>query len=211
MLEPLNEQIEQTQQRVNQLYPALNRQRRPAGSSFGPELTLGGARNLGNRPVFSVSAPGGRYWRAVVFDAFDGRTFSLSDRNDINFDADQPLPVPDWQLRTPLTQTVTMASAAGGYVFGVQNIFISDIPLESPVLPAAGVNALAAGPEGVEGAVELSMTRARRALDVGDSYTIVSRQSAITQRALREVGTGLSRRLAGAVYPNAGGFPADGD
>ncbi len=189
MLQPLNEQIEQTQQRVNELYPALNRQRRPAGSSFGPELTLGGARNLGNRPVFQVSSPGGRYWRAAIYDAFDGRTFDISDRTEVNFDADQPLPIPDWQLRVPLTQTVTMASAAGGTLFGVQDILISNIPLESPVLPAPGASALAAGPDGVEGAVELALTKARRPLDVGDSYTIVSRQSAPTQRALRSAGT----------------------
>ena len=189
VLEPLNEQIEQTQQRVNELYPALNRQRRAAGSSFGPELTLGGARNLGNRPVFQVNAPGGRYWRAAIYDAFDGRTFGISDRNEVDFDADQPLPIPDWQLRVPLTQTVTMASAAGGTLFGVQDIFISDIPLESPVLPAPGTNALGEGPDGVEGAVELALTKARRPLDVGDSYTIVSRQSAPTQRALRSAGT----------------------
>ncbi|MEZ4718812.1 MAG: hypothetical protein R2851_22360 [Caldilineaceae bacterium] len=55
-----------------------------------------------------METPQGRYWRAVVYDTFNGYTWENTTEEQVEFDADEPFPVANWQLRTPLTQTITL-------------------------------------------------------------------------------------------------------
>src|SRR3954447_4040527 len=73
VLDPVNQRWEDITQHMNQLYQGLKRQSVPASSNFGSDLTLSGARNVGDNMIFQVSAARGRYWRAVVYDTFTGR------------------------------------------------------------------------------------------------------------------------------------------
>ena len=190
VLEPVNTVWQNTTESLNELYSGLNRQTRPAGSIFGNTLSLGGARNVGNKPVFQVSTRQGRYWRAVVYDTFDGRKWLNTAQEEIRFEANDPVPIPDWQLREPVTHTISLFSPTGGVLFSPPDIIQASIPFEATydVVPNRALLYSESAAETVgDQAIEFAMARARQPLDVGDSYTVVSRQTAATQRSLRSV------------------------
>lgn len=194
IVRPVSEVVEKMNDNLNRLYPELNRQTRATAAAFGGPLTLGGERNVGNNIVFTVSATRGRYWRAIVFDTYNGRQWLNTAENTETFDDGVTLPIADWQLREPITQTVTLQARTGDVVFGAPDIVLTDLPLEAtyqtvaeaPLLPAAAATA-SEGAETVP--VELTFARSRRTLDVNSSYSIVSYQTTVTQRALREAST----------------------
>ncbi|MEZ4615028.1 MAG: hypothetical protein R2867_05870 [Caldilineaceae bacterium] len=68
-------------------------------------------------------------------DTFDGRQWQNTTAAEENFDAEVPLPVADWQLREPVTQTVTILAPTGDVVFGAPDIYLTDLPLEARYNP----------------------------------------------------------------------------
>lgn len=192
ILSPVNRWWEATSDSVSELYSGIERRTRPVAAGFGPKLTLGGERNFGNNLIFQVDADTGRYWRAVTYDTYTGTEWFNTSEDVLEFDADTTVPVGTWELRQPLTQTITLQSPTGGVIFGAPDIFKASVPL------VANYNTVASAPFSIadaasdleEGqAVELTMTRTNRELEPGDSYTIVSWQTEITQNALKEAGT----------------------
>lgn len=184
---PLQDSLETLKTRY---YPSLDSRTTPVGSAFGSSLPLGGARNIGNELIMQVDAPTGRYWRAVTFDEFDGRTWNNTSSNELTFGAERTVPVGSWDLRQPLTQTVTLYSLTGNVIFGAPDIYRASVPIAAtfnsvPALPLFSAEFVA--DSGVdEDVIELTYIRSTRPLEVGDSYTVVSRQTAITQRLLRD-------------------------
>jgi transglutaminase-like putative cysteine protease len=183
VLDPINQQWEETSQRMNRLYQGLNRQTRPVASSFGRTLSLGGARNVGDSMVFQVNAPRARYWRAVVYDTYTGRQWLSTNEEEQNFDENENIAVASWQLREPLTQTVTLLAPSGGMIFAAPDIVSVSVPIVAglrtqPVETASG-----------DPTYEVTTARSRRGLEANDSYTVVSAQTMITERALREAST----------------------
>jgi hypothetical protein len=180
VLDPINQQWEETSQRMNRLYQGLNRQTRPAASSFGDSLSLGGARNVGDSTVFHVSAVRGRYWRAVVYDTYTGRQWVNSGEDEANFDANQPVTVSGWALREPLTQTITFLAESSGMLFAAPDILSVNLPIEAGLreLPVTGADGAPA--------FEATRARSRRGLEANESYVVVSAQTMITERALQE-------------------------
>lgn len=195
---PIQDSLETLKTRY---YPSLDSRTTPVGSAFGSTLPLGGARNIGNELIMQVDAATGRYWRAVTFDTFDGRTWSNTSTNELALGAERTVPIGNWDLRQPLTQTVTLYSLTGNVVFGAPDIYRASVPIEATynsvsVLPLFAADPsldLAAGSD----VVELTYIRSSRPLEVGDSYTVVSRQTAITQRLLRAAPTEYPANIAG--------------
>ncbi len=190
VMAPLNERWQETTERWNRLYQGLNRQTRPTTAAFGRTLSLGGERNVGNSIVFQVNTAQGRYWRAVVYDTYTGRQWLNTSDEELNFDAQEAVPVAGWALRRPMTQTITLMSPTGNILFGAPDIVRASVPFEALVQPLP-VPSLA-GPAGTDGepaggAVEIALARARTPLEAGDSYTVVSYYTEVTQRALRSV------------------------
>lgn len=183
VLDPINQQWEETSQRMNRLYQGLNRQTRPAASSFGPSLSLGGARNVGDSLIFHVSAVRARYWRAVVYDTYTGRQWLTTNELESNFDANQMITAADWQLRQPLTQTITLLAPSSGMIFAAPDIISVNLPI------AAGVRVLPQDEPSETPPVEVTSARSRQGLEANDSYVVVSAQTMITERALEEAGT----------------------
>ncbi len=192
-LSPLNERWNETTQTIREWYPNVISRTQPAGSAFGRKLSLGGARNVGNSPVFQVaSSERGRYWRAVAFDTFDGRQWSNSDETELQFATDDTVPVGNWELRKPFTQTITLLAPTGNVIFGAPDIYKVDVPITAVYheVPANPVFATNENAEELAGsAIEVTWAKSNRLLDVGDSYTVVSRFTDITQRALRSAST----------------------
>lgn len=196
VMAPINEAWQDTNETLNNMYSDLNRRTTPAGSAFGRKLSLGGARNVSNRNVFQVQTSQGRYWRAVTFDMFDGREWHNTSEETEQFAETSVIPVANWALREPLTQTVTLYSSTGGVIFGAPDIYWSDVPITARYETIDGANPLfATGTDAAEGAdaensvVEMVMAHANRTLEPGDSYTVLSRQTVATQRALESAST----------------------
>ncbi|MEM7538285.1 MAG: transglutaminaseTgpA domain-containing protein [Chloroflexota bacterium] len=202
-LAPINEQWQETTERWSQLYEGINRQTVPVGSSFGRSLTLGGARNVTDTPVMQVDAAVGRYWRAVVYDMYDGRGWMNTTDVTREYEAQTPIPVGGWGQRRPITQTITLLNTTGGVIFGTPDIRRSSVPLSGLIRPSTseaifyppgsanvdvGEAVADTGGELVQ-AYELTWSRSTVPLEIGDSYTVVSHYADITQRALQEAST----------------------
>src|SRR5690606_31150773 len=180
VMEPLNAQWEQTTERMNRLYQGLNRQTRPTSATFGRSLSLGGARNVGDTPLFQVFTARGRYWRAVVYDTYTGRQWLYTGETQAEYEANESVPIGDWQLREPITQTITLLAPTGSMIFAAPDIIRADVPI------AASIRPLPVSTTEGESAYEVVMARTSRQLEVGESYQVVSAQTAVTERALRE-------------------------
>ncbi|MEZ4659467.1 MAG: transglutaminaseTgpA domain-containing protein [Caldilineaceae bacterium] len=197
LVEPISVRWMDAQQRLNTLYSGLNRQLRPSGSAFGDSLRLGGARNVGNRPVFQVVANQGRYWRAVAFDTFDGRRWLNTGENSLQVEANTVVGVADWQARDTLTQTITLLSPTGNVIFGAPDIYRTSVPLNATVntYPMQSILVGDSGPEQIASdSTEITLAHSRRTLDIGDQYTVYSRYTQITQWEMNHAPTS---------YPNS--------
>lgn len=183
VLAPVSTRWETFMQDWNRLYEGLNRQATQQVATFGTSLTLGGARTVSDSPVFQAETPQGRYWRAVVYDYFNGRTWENTAEEQISFDADEPFPTANWQLRTPLTQTITLLSPTGYVMFGAPDLRSADVAVTAIVWPQPYVSALT---DAEQGALDFTSTLSRRRLEMGDSYTVISQYADVTQQALRE-------------------------
>jgi transglutaminase-like putative cysteine protease len=188
VLAPLNAQWEETSQRMNQLYQGINRQTRPASTSFGRSLALGGERVVGDSLIFQVEAARGRYWRAVVYDTYTGRQWLNTAEEETTYAVDEPVPYAAWAERIPLTQTITFFAPSSGMLFAAPDIIAVDRPL------AAGIRPLPMTTAAGDPAVEITTARARTPLEANERYTVVSLQTQVTERALRE---------ASADYPES--------
>lgn len=200
LIRPVTEQYDALNARMVELYPSLNRQRRSTTAAFGNSLTLGGERTVGDNIIFTVDTLQGRYWRAVVYDDFDGRGWQNTAELEENFDAATILPVGNWQLRESMTQTITLFSPTGDVVFGAPDITWTDLPLDvrlEPVVadPIGDALPVATDAAGTTSAVEFTYIRSRRTLEVNDSYSVISRQTAVTERALMAATTSYPQAI----------------
>jgi transglutaminase-like putative cysteine protease len=182
---PVRAALDNVGEQLTELYPSVNRQQ-VGTSSFGSSLTLSGARNVGDRPVFQVESQVGRYWRAVAFDAYDGRAWKNTTKERAKFDAGELIPAADWGDRETITQTVTLMMPTGNVVFSPPDLRQVDTPLNALVRP------LPAPPlpsdKGENGALEVTYALSSRKLEAFDSYTVVSNYVNPTERDLRNVG-----------------------
>ena len=184
ILQPVNQRWEVALQEWNRLYQGLNRQGRAAQTGFGRTLTLGGERNVSDRPIMDVSGPGGRYWRAVAFDRFTGRQWINTSEEETNFRANEPIPVTEWVARSPVTQTVTIRTSTGNVLLAMPDVLQASIPLATLQQELVGAGPANRGQQ--DG--ELTWARSRVTLEEGDSYEVISNQTVVTVRQLREAG-----------------------
>lgn len=107
MLAPVSRVWENTTDQIAAWNQGLNQQIRAGNSAtFLNTLTLGGARQASTDAVMRVEALEGRYWRANVYDAFDGTQWRNTFDSRQALEAGQAIPVPAWQSRVPLRQTI---------------------------------------------------------------------------------------------------------
>ncbi len=160
-LAPVNQGWENTAQNVQRLYQGLNRQEQAAGSSFGNSLALGGERNVGDSLVFQAQALRARYWRAVVFDTFDGRQWHNTADAEASYDAGQIVPIASWRAREPISQTITLLAPVGDVLFGAADVAQASLRMRATVRPEAGAAPIPAA-QAPAGAlpVEFTMVRA---------------------------------------------------
>ncbi len=183
LLQPINQRWEAATQEWNRLYQGLNRQSRAVQSGFGRTLTLGGERDVGDRPILEVTGPSGRYWRAVAFDRFTGRQWVNTADGEVTYRANEPIPVIPWVARAPFTQTVTLQTSTGNVILAMPDVAQASIPLATLQQPL--VDASLATQEQAD--TELTWARSRVTLEAGDSYQVVSNHTTVTVRELQAV------------------------
>jgi len=196
---PMREVYEKVSQTANQYYN-LTTQTRPTAAAFGDTLSLGGERNVGDSLIFYVSTPRGRYWRAVAFDTFDGRQWHNTSATELNFAEETPLPAANWQMRDAITQTFQLVAPTGDVIFGAPDILYANIPLDAKVQPLSTelfISAAATGDSPT--ASEITFARSRRTLEPGDTYSVISRQTVVTERAMQEASTDYPAEIS-ALY-----------
>lgn len=182
---PINQRWEAATTEWNRLYQGINRQTRPVQTAFGRSLTLGGERNVTSRPVLQVVAPEGRYWRAVAFDTFTGRQWLNTATAEVEYRANERIATVDWAERRPLTQTITPLSAASIVIFGAPDIRQASVPIEGLLTPIFSPASEEADSDGSE----LTWTRSQATVEEGESYTVISNYTEVTERALRAAET----------------------
>ncbi len=96
------------QSQWNRLFANLNYKPDPllGANTFSQNLELGGPRTLTATPVMLVQAPAGRYWRAAVYDTYDGQGWESQDTAGLPFGTNnQRVSLPLFRARVPVTQT----------------------------------------------------------------------------------------------------------
>ncbi|MBK8047679.1 MAG: hypothetical protein IPK16_11455 [Anaerolineales bacterium] len=162
-LEPVNDRWESTAQSVQRLYQGLNQQERQAPANFGNSLALGGERNVGDSPVFEVSANKARYWRAVTFDTYDGLQWFNTANEETSYGAGEIIPVASWRAREAISQTVSILAPVGDVLFGAPDVAQSDIRMKATIRTQAGASPIAAAnPQEGSPAVEFAVAGAPR-------------------------------------------------
>ena len=187
LLQPVNMRWEAAMQEWNRLYQGLNRQTRPVQTGFGRTLTLGGERTVSDRLIMEVEAPSGRYWRAVAFDRFTGRQWINTAEGENTYRSNQPIPAREWSARRPVTQTVTIRTPTGNILLAMPDVVQASIPLAALQQPLDYLDPAESASSGRRD-TELTWARSRITLEAGESYRVISSQTTVTIRELREAG-----------------------
>lgn len=108
----------------NRLFADLNYKPDPllTANKFSQSLSLGGARTLSDDPIMSVQASEGRYWRAAVYDSYDGNGWSSSDTRSSSFgEGNASVSTPFFRNRVPITQTYTFFNDGATVLYALNN------------------------------------------------------------------------------------------
>ncbi len=181
------------QQEWNRLYADLNYRNPGAGDVFGKSLTLGGPRYLTNEPVLDVRVEGpGRYWRAAVYDEYDGLGWQSNDNDSASFGAGESPALAVLSARLPVTQTYTV------YRDGVTMLYALGQPIALDRPAKATFSALSQEQartithwwgQGDPWTEEITYLRSNAAVNKGESYVVVSASSQATIQQLAAAGT----------------------
>ncbi len=191
-LEPMQGPWQDVQDQFNRVFGSLRSVGRPAPSSFyGTSLTMGGPVHLGNRPVMDIQTQTGRYWRATVYDKYTGVGWINTHQDVLNLATNDPrLELNrDNALRVSITQTYKIYLPDQNILYAESQPVSFDLPVElrfgQPPATDPGAPML-----------DLAMTRARRNLHDGDTYTVVSSISVADEDSLRQASTYYTPWLA---------------
>lgn len=193
LLGGLDRQWREAQTEWNRLFANLNYKPDPYASAdtFGQTLSLGGPRQLTAEPVMTVDASAGYYWRAVVFDEYNGANWKGNDQADVELPANkQPAALPFFYARQAYTQTYTLAKNGASVLYAMANpVMVNRNALgKSSQVAAETVDSRLhpywAGQKS-PWFDEITYIQSNRRLRAGESYTVVSLRSTATLRQLQ--------------------------
>jgi len=175
-------------------------------AAFGDRLTLHGTVELGSEVVMVVEAPEGRYWRAMVYDEYDGRGWSNTDDEimDIAPHSEMPREGIDF-IREEVTQRIALYQPTGGQLFFAGQPIWTDLPVEArmntyQLWRVGGGEATEVIRERVAGVSSLT---SKVPVDPHRPYVVVSSLSASSEDMLRQA-TALPEWIVN--YLGAGGL-----
>lgn len=156
----------------------------PAISGFGTSLQLGGNFTLANFPIFQVYTTESGYWRAVVYERYNGQGWDVGRVNQPrSIAANATQPGPSYEARAQVTQTFEVIQPRGDTIVGAAQIKSVSIPTSAIVVR----NTTQAQSRGNQYVPDVSMLRST-AVSPGKSYTVVSEVSRAMPDQLRSAG-----------------------
>ena len=177
----------------NRLFAGLN-YKAPASSNpnaYAQSHQLGGARRLTEQTVMYVDAPGGRYWRAAVYDEYDGRTWNSNDDEQIRFSADDvDISIPQFEAREVFTQTFTPLQEGVFVLYAMANPISIDRPTVARANLLSSDQASEMTPHTWVGqspsrGEEITYIESDARLEAGESYQVISLRSNATTEQLQ--------------------------
>lgn len=184
------------QDRSARIFQDLNYQNPAPLISLGDRrMWFGGPVSLKDTPIADVQADTGRYWRVLVFHEYVGDGWLSNDPDTLLFEAnEQGLFVPNFDLRSVVTQTVTMHRdvATGDPLIAAGQPFRTGLPVRASVSLLPQQDELADPHDSpplphVPG--DPSALYTRQFLARGQSYQAWSSLTQVDQESLREAGT----------------------
>jgi transglutaminase-like putative cysteine protease len=180
----------------NRLYADLNyRNQTLSVGTFGQSFALGGPRYLTDEPVMDVKVEGiGRYWRATVYDEYNGIGWRNTQRDTTSFGPEVTGALPQYAARTPITQTYTIYRNNTTILYAMSGLISLDRAakvtyneLSTEEIPPSSQPQWA----NIVGPLmeEISYIRSNASLDQGESYQVVSEASEATVSQLQEAGS----------------------
>ncbi len=169
----------------NRLFASLNYKASASADFYGKAMALGGARSLVETPVLEVTAPHGihYYWRAVVFDEFNGREWRNNDDALVPFGGEktQSVPMVTYQEREPISVTVTILQPGTSVLVMPEQPTWVNLPARASL---SYVDPTAKPPQ-VE---TISFAQNRIFFEPGDRYVVSSSVSTATVPQLEQAG-----------------------
>ena len=162
------------------LFSSLRTYSAPTNDTFADNLSLGGARNVGESLVMDVFVDEElpfAYWQAVSYETYeDGLWQSPEGTATERIPDDGYFDIPEFDSRTIITQTVRNYLPSAGQIYGLPDIIGSDRQMFVTSRPA---------PEQA-GAEQISMVQSKYVLQQGEIYNSASMISTATKTELRE-------------------------
>lgn len=152
---------------------------------FGSNLSMGGPIRLGDREVFKIESPFGRYWRAVVFDTYSGAGWLSNAEESANFLIGDPrLKTMPMDKRRTITQTVEVRLPTDNLVVSAsQPLRVVNEEVNARYTIGRALNG--------EAYLDLHQLRLGKSVKLGDEYVVVSSISAADENSLRRADTAL--------------------
>ncbi|MDL1897412.1 hypothetical protein FBQ82_14190 [Anaerolineae bacterium CFX7] len=145
---------------------------------FGNSAAMGGPIQLGNREVFQVNADAGQYWRAVVFDTYDGNGWTSGADQTVDLEAADPrwktMPM---EQRRVVTQTVEVRLPTDNLVIAASQPLRVNQPVNAKFLVGRTDNG--------QTFLDMQALRLRNPLELGDQYVVSSSLSGADEASLR--------------------------
>ena len=184
------------QDRSTRIFRDLNYQNEPPLVVLGQRrMFFGGPVNLADTPIADVDAPAGRYWRVAVFHEYTSDGWLSNDPDIILIGAnEQDLAFPEFELRTEMTQTVTLHRdwMSGDALIAAAQPLRSELPLRASVSFVTHEEDLVRAPDGSlfpPAPGDPSVLYSRYPLAVGESYQFLSSLTEADEESLGQAGT----------------------
>ncbi|HID63786.1 MAG TPA: hypothetical protein EYP49_13765, partial [Anaerolineae bacterium] len=187
ILDHLEGPWQEVQEHWRRLFASLNYQGQVNVNSFGKTMTLSGPISLGNTPIMDVRAERGYYWRAVVYDKYTGSGWVNTNDETLSSNANSPLPLPQFELRREVTQTIRTFQPGTNLLFAAPQPIRIGLParIELSYVPSS----VSAGQGPSSPTANISIIHSRSRLKRNQAYTIVSSITRADVESLRSAGT----------------------
>jgi transglutaminase-like putative cysteine protease len=186
----------QFQDKSARIFRDLNYQNEPPLVVLGQRrMFFGGPVNLSDTPIADVDAPAGRYWRVLVFHEYTSDGWLSNDPDVILIGEDeQDLAFPELELRTEITQTITLHRdwGVGDALVAAAQPLRSGLPLRASVSFVTHDEDLLRHPDAPDippAPGDPSVLTSRQPLVQGESYQFLSSLTEADEESLMQAGT----------------------
>ncbi len=176
LLRPFEEPWKSVEETWSRMYQSLNYPRTAAVvPKYGKSLSLGGPVSLTDRPILEGEFPERTYWRAAVYDRYDGRGWLDTSAETQIIEHGSWLGEPLYEATVELTATVRLLEQGQDVIFAPPNPVRVSVPVDA--------NLARISPDGA--LVSIALLRSRIPLGPNTAYRVTSAVTQAPADALR--------------------------